>query len=232
MLARCSCAWSRSAPPGALVAAAARLRRATRPADDGVTVVATTTQAADLARNVGGAGRRGRAAARAERRPARLRGPPARRQRARRRRPVVRSGGDVDEWLEEAIEGSGSDAPVADAERRRRAAWRRPALVAGPAQRDHRRRASSSARCDRHARRRYDEHGSQQLDRDRSPPASPRSRAAQRKLVTTHDALGYYAAPLRHRRHRRRDPVALHARASRPPATSPTLVAHDPRARA
>ena len=27
----------------------------------------------------------------------------------------------------------------------------------------------------------------------RSPPASPRSRPAQRKLVTTHDALGYYA---------------------------------------
>ena len=60
---------------------------------------------------------------------------------------IVRSGGDVDAWLDQLVESSGSDAPVltlidhvgplaGDDERR-------SALVAGPAQRDPRRRRRS-----------------------------------------------------------------------------------------
>ena len=131
---------------------------------------------------------------------------------------VVRSGGDVDEWLDEAIDGSGTDAPVLDA--RATASGSRATTRTGGRTRATRarRRARSSARLPRPIPAAPPPTGERaaaytgRLRRARPRrrrAASPRSRRPQRKLVTTHDALGYYAAPLRHRRHRHRDPVAL-----------------------
>ena len=97
--------------------------------------MATTTQVADLARNVA---RRRRAvesilAPNADPHEYELR--PHDVQALADADLVLRSGGDVDEWLDEAIDGSGTHAPVVtlgdEVELRRR----RPALVAGPAQR-------------------------------------------------------------------------------------------------
>ncbi len=48
---------------------------------------------------------------------------------------VVRSGGDLDEWLGGAIDSAGADAPGPRSDRRRRGGGRGPALVAGPAAR-------------------------------------------------------------------------------------------------
>jgi zinc/manganese transport system substrate-binding protein len=113
---------------------------------------------------------------------------------------VLRSGGDVDDWLGEAIDGSGTKAPVVD-------------LGAGLPLRgddphwwqDPRNAITASAEIER-ALERVDpartaaygrnaaayEDELRRLDRgvracvDKVPPA-------QRKLVTTHDAFGYYA---------------------------------------
>jgi ABC-type Zn uptake system ZnuABC Zn-binding protein ZnuA len=103
---------------------------------------------------------------------------------------IVRSGGEADEWIEDAIEGSGSDAPVvtlSDAVQLRDDDphwWQDPrnAILAVHALERalHRNATAYVARLER-------------LDRDTAacidqlPPG-------QRKLVTTHDALGYYAA--------------------------------------
>jgi zinc/manganese transport system substrate-binding protein/manganese/iron transport system substrate-binding protein len=77
-----------------------------------VTVVATTTQAADLARNVGGDGVEvvGLLAPNADPHEYEVR--PRDLHRLADADLVVRSGGDLDEWLQEAIEGSGAEAPV------------------------------------------------------------------------------------------------------------------------
>ena len=195
------CAWLLLA---AAVAARRRLRRGRRrrPARaTGSTVVATTTQAADLARNVGGdrvevvqllapnadphdyevrprdvAGARRRRPRRALR---------------RRRRRVARRG---DRGRRHRRAGP-------DAERRRRRCeattrtggrTRATRCVAVGEIRE------ALARPTRAGAAVYDANAAayaRQLRRStaRSPPASTRSRAAQRKLVTTHDALGYYA---------------------------------------
>ena len=113
---------------------------------------------------------------------------------------VLRSGGDVDDWLGEAIDGSGTTAPVVD-------------LGAGLPLRgddphwwqDPRNAITASAeieraleRVDRARTAAYGRNAAayedelRRLDRgvracvDKVPPA-------QRKLVTTHDAFGYYA---------------------------------------
>ena len=77
-----------------------------------MTVVATTTQAADLARNVGGDAVEvvGLLAPNADPHEYEVR--PRDVQALADAELVVRSGGDLDEWLQEAIEGAGSDAPV------------------------------------------------------------------------------------------------------------------------
>src|SRR5215212_1829480 len=77
-----------------------------------VSVVATTTQAADLARNVGGdlVAVRGLLAANADPHEYEVRPHDVRA--LADAQLVVRSGGDVDAWLDEAIDASGTDAPV------------------------------------------------------------------------------------------------------------------------
>jgi ABC-type Zn uptake system ZnuABC Zn-binding protein ZnuA len=167
-------------------------------------VVATTTQAADLAREVGG----GRV---------RVVGvlPPNADPHDHEVRPddvralagaalVVRSGGDVDAWLEDAIDSSGTDAPTVSlidhvrTERRDGAVdphwWQDPrnGIRAAGALRDALTRADAAARGAYARRARALIRRLAALDAAvaaclaRIPPA-------QRKLVTTHDALGYYA---------------------------------------
>ena len=172
--------------------------------EDRLTVVATTTQAADLARNVGG----GRIAVTQllapgtdphdyEVRPDDVRT-------LARARIVVRSGGEVDDWLSDAIDASGTQARVVTllehvAVLRRgaevdphwwqdpRAAQRavgaiRDALVTADGSHAADYRAAAAAYTRRIAR----------LDAAVARCLA-RVPAARRRLVTTHDALGYYA---------------------------------------
>jgi ABC-type Zn uptake system ZnuABC Zn-binding protein ZnuA len=170
--------------------------------DDGASggaprVVATTTQAADLARQVGGS----RAVVSSILQP--NSDPHAYEPRAGdvkalvRADVVVRSGGEVDEWLEKAQAGAGSDAPVLTlgANTREEPHWwqdPRAALRAVTILRD------GLTRADPAGKRVYAANADAYLARlrqlDRSiarciatiPPA-------RRKLITTHDALGAYA---------------------------------------
>jgi ABC-type Zn uptake system ZnuABC Zn-binding protein ZnuA len=159
-------------------------------ADGRIRVVATTTQAADLVRQVGG----GHVAV------TQILAPNAD-PHDYEVRPhdlgaladadlVVRSGGDVDGWLDDAIDGSGTDAPVLtlsdgiDLRGDDPHWWQDPrnALI-----------AVREIERALHLRNRAYERELERLDRavagciDKVPPA-------QRTLVTTHDALGYYAA--------------------------------------
>jgi ABC-type Zn uptake system ZnuABC Zn-binding protein ZnuA len=169
-------------------------------AGGGVKVVATTTQAADLARNVGGDRVEvvGLLAPNSDPHEYEVR--PRDMQALVDADLVVRSGGDLDDWLREAIEGSGSEAPVLTLSDGVRTTdddphwWQDPRnaiLAAGEIERslseaDPAGAADYAAKADRYETR------LRRLDRAVAaciaevPPA-------QRKLVTTHDALGYYA---------------------------------------
>jgi len=168
--------------------------------DGRAVVVATTTQVADLARNVAGN----------EARVVQVLAPNADPHEYELRPHditavadadlVLRSGGDVDEWLGEAIDGSGTDAPVltlGDAmplEGDNPHWWQDPhnaeIAVAEINRGLDRVDPGRTAAYDRNAAA-Y-EARLRALDRgvarciDRVPPS-------RRKLVTTHDALGYYA---------------------------------------
>ena len=163
-------------------------------------VIATTTQVGDLARNVAGR----RAAVRQllqpgsdphdyEPRPSDARAVAA-------AEVVVRSGGEVDEWLGDLIESAGGDAEVIsliDSVRRRGEDphwWQDPrnALRAVGAIRD------ALSKADPAGREVYERNAAaytrtlRGLDRSvaRCIASVPR---AKRRLVTTHDALGYFA---------------------------------------
>jgi ABC-type Zn uptake system ZnuABC Zn-binding protein ZnuA len=169
-------------------------------ADDRITVVATTTQVADLARNVGGS----RVhvvqilAPNADPHEYELR--PKDVQAVADADVVLRSGGDVDAWLGEAIDGSGTKAPVVTLSDAMALVgddphwWQDPrdAVVAVGEIR------KALAAADPAHREAYDRAArayAAQIDRlDRGVRACiAKIPAAQRKLVTTHDALGYYA---------------------------------------
>jgi len=160
-------------------------------------VVATTTQAADLARQVAG----DRAEVTSILKP--NSDPHAYEPRAgdikalARADLVVRSGGEVDEWLEEAQAGAGSDAPVLTlGEHTReephwwqdpRAAERAAAVLRdGLTKEDAGGKASYATNAERYLGE------LRRLDRAiaRCVATIP---PAKRKLVTTHDALGAYA---------------------------------------
>ena len=163
-------------------------------------MVATTTQVADLVREVGGdrvsstaccaraATRTTTSRVRATWRPWRV------------PRLVFRSGGEVDEWLGDVIDSAGGDAEVVcliDSVKRAR---RRPALVAGPAQRraggrdDPRAARRSPTRPAGPPTRATPAHDPAAARLDRQIAACiERVPAAKRKIVTTHDALGYFA---------------------------------------
>ena len=189
----------------AAVGAAPLRRRRRRSAD--VRAVATTTQVGDLRAPVAGGRADVRQILHAERRPARVRAAPERRA-SRRRRGRRRCAPAAT-----STRGSATCCATPGSTRRRDAHRRaavaaprrgrhRSALVAGPAQR----RSSPSARSATRwstptppvARRTtptpraYRRAAARAGPRDRAP-ACARSRAARRKLVTDHDALGYYA---------------------------------------
>ena len=159
-------------------------------AEGKINVVATTTQVADLARNVGGA----------RVHVVQLLAPNAD-PHAYELRPhdmaavaeadvVLRSGGDVDAWLDEAIDGSGTRARVVTLSDGIKLRGDDPHWWQDP------RNAEIAAReigAALHVDPTPYVQRLQRLDRavarcvGQVPPA-------QRKLVTTHDALGYYAA--------------------------------------
>jgi ABC-type Zn uptake system ZnuABC Zn-binding protein ZnuA len=182
-----------------------------------VTVVATTTQAADLARAVGGERAKvvGLIPANADPHDYEVR--PGDVKALADADLVIRSGGDLDDWLQSAIESSGTDAPEltlidhmhtldgghAHAEEEHAGEeehevdphwWQDPRNAETAV--DEIRKALSSA--DAGGAATYERNARaytarlKALDRavatciDKIPPA-------QRKLVTTHDALGYYA---------------------------------------
>ena len=174
-------------------------------AHGGPTVVATTTQLGDLTRAVAGT----RAGVRQilepnsdphayEPRPSDVRALSG-------AKLVVRSGGDLDGWLGDVLRNAGSDAhtiTILDGLRARRDAdgvdphWWQDPRNAVIAVRAHPRRArcrrsgrARRLRCERRALRRPAAAAGQR-DRRLHARASPRR---ERRLVTDHDALGYYA---------------------------------------
>ena len=153
------------------------------------TVVATTTQAADLARNVGGGEVEviGLLSPNADPHDYEVR--PHDLQALAEADLVVRSGGDVDEWLQEAIEGAGSGAPVVTlSDHVRRLGddphwWQDPRNALAAATELERALGVTAPAYTARLRA---------LDRDVAACIAEVPRQ-QRKLVTTHDALGYYA---------------------------------------
>jgi ABC-type Zn uptake system ZnuABC Zn-binding protein ZnuA len=191
-----------------------------------IDVVATTTQAADLARNVGGdrAGVVGLLAANTDPHGYEVR--PRDVQSLAEADLVVRSGGDLDEWLGEAIEGAGGEAPVLTLIDRVRARSgeghghdeEEPAAEDEHADEDDHgddvdphwwqdpRNAELAVTAIRDAMTDADPEGAEtyRANADRYLQRIRRLDAAvarcieeipveQRKLVTTHDALAYYA---------------------------------------
>jgi zinc/manganese transport system substrate-binding protein len=169
-------------------------------AGDRVTLVATTTQATDLARNVGGDAVEvvGLLAPNADPHEYEVR--PRDVEALTDAELVVRSGGDLDEWLREAIEGAGSEAPVLTLidhveplpddphwwQDPRNAVLAVAAIERALADADPARADVYRANASRYEAR------LKRLDRAvaRCIERVPRAR---RKLVTTHDALGSYA---------------------------------------
>jgi ABC-type Zn uptake system ZnuABC Zn-binding protein ZnuA len=168
--------------------------------NDRLNVVATTGQAADFARAVGG-GRvhvTGLLPPNAD--PHQFEVRPDDVKDLAGAKLVVRSGGDLDEWLEGAIESSGTDAPVLDLSSGVQADpddphwWQDPrnAIAAVAELRD----ALIDADPEGAATYRRDAAAyTRRLERlDREVAACiDKVPAAERTLVTTHDSLGYYA---------------------------------------
>jgi zinc/manganese transport system substrate-binding protein len=160
-----------------------------------LTVVATTTQAADLARNVAGEQVEVVALLAPNADPHEYEVRPRDMQALADADLVIRSGGDLDEWLTEAIDGSGTGAPVLTLggggdphwwQDPRRAIRAVAEIERALSEADPEGAAGYAAAARAYTRR------LRTLDRavaaciDEVP-------ARQRKLVTTHDALGAYA---------------------------------------
>ena len=155
-------------------------------------VVATTTQLADIARSVAGDDVVVTQLLRPNADPHNYEPRPSDVRELERARLVLRSGGDVDEWLDELMESSDSAATVVQPFRARL----RSALVAGPPQGraggcGHPRRPDRAGPQGRREPRATS--GGCASSTVRSGAASRKLPPGSRKLVTTHDALGHYA---------------------------------------
>ena len=204
-----------------LSACAARSPRAAAPprgGRGGPRVVATTTQLADMARNVA-PGAHVTALLTPNTDPHEYEVRPRDVKALAQADVVLRSGGEADEWLDGALDGAGvDDARRGRRGRRRRDRGRRPALVAGPAPRraggDRDRRgaipgADAAARTCAAARARR---GGRALHRRRAGRAAPARHEPRRARVLR--------APLRDRGRRHGHPVAARPRRSRRRARS------------
>ena len=184
-----------------LIAAAALLAGCGSDGGDGrPTVVATTTQAADLARGVAGdrAEVRGILAPNSDPHDYEVR--PGDVKALARTMLVVRSGGDLDEWLGGAIDSAGADAPVVDLLARAGAEGEDPHWWQDPIRAEAAVTAigAALAKADPAGARTYEANTERSVRRLRALDTAVRRcidriPADERTLVTTHDALGYYA---------------------------------------
>src|SRR5688500_1614961 len=163
-------------------------------------VVATTTQAADLARGVAGdrAEVRGILAPNSDPHDYEVR--PGDVKALSRTTLVVRSGGDLDEWLGGAIDSAGADAPVVDLLARVGAAGEDPHWWQDPIRAEAAVTAigAALAKADPAGASTYEANAERTVRRLRALDTAVRRCIAkipadERTLVTTHDALGYYA---------------------------------------
>lgn len=169
-----------------------------------VAVTATTTQIADLARNVGGKRVEVTGMLAPNSDPHEYEPRPGDIKSLADAKLVLRSGGDLDEWLDGAIDSAGGDARVVtlidsverigEGKKTDPHWWQDPrnAELAVTAIRDALSKADPAGRAE------YAANATAYLDRLRELDRAVAScigavPAAQRKLVTTHDALGYYA---------------------------------------
>jgi ABC-type Zn uptake system ZnuABC Zn-binding protein ZnuA len=167
---------------------------------DGLSVVATTTQAADLARQVGGGGVNVEGMLRPGGDPHDYEPRPSDVAAVAGAAVVFRSGGEVDDWLGDVIDNAGGDAEVVtliDSVKRLDDDphwWQDPrngvraveAIRAELSKVDPGGRAAYARNAERTIRR------LRRLDR-KIAGCVARVPAAKRKIVTTHDALGYFA---------------------------------------
>jgi ABC-type Zn uptake system ZnuABC Zn-binding protein ZnuA len=163
-----------------------------------MTVAATTTQVADLARNVAGERAEVRALLRPEADPHDYEPRPSDAEAIAEADVVLASGGELDEWLDDLVQSTGGDAPVVTLLDRMGTTdphwWHDPrnAITAVGAIRD------ALVRADPAGRAAYDRNASayaarlRKLDREVAG-CLRRVPARQRRLVTTHDALGAFA---------------------------------------
>jgi zinc/manganese transport system substrate-binding protein/manganese/iron transport system substrate-binding protein len=164
------------------------------------TVVATTTQAADLARVVAGERARVRGILEPNSDPHDYEVRPGDVKALANAALVVRSGGDLDGWLSGAIDSAGADAPVLDlldtvgAEGEDPHWWQDPrrAETAVTAI------AAALSKADPEGARTYAANARRSVRRLRALDTAVRDcigriPEGKRTLVTTHDALGYYA---------------------------------------
>jgi ABC-type Zn uptake system ZnuABC Zn-binding protein ZnuA len=164
------------------------------------TVVATTTQAADLVRGVAGdrAHVRGILAPNSDPHDYEVR--PGDVKALARATLVVRSGGDLDEWLDGAIDSAGADAPVVDlldtvgAEGDDPHWWQDPRRAQAAVEA----LGAALAKADPAGASTYEANAERSVRRLRALDLAVRRCIAkipegERTLVTTHDALGYYA---------------------------------------
>ena len=187
----------------------------------GPVVVATTTQIGDFARDVGG-DRVGSPDLQPNTDPHDYEPRPDDVRETADAEVVFQNGDELDDWSDRALEAGGAPRVVD--------LGRRPGALPGESEGDEAsgstrtggttratprpRSRGSATRSRRPTRgtRRYRANAAAYSKRLRALDAgSPLHRgvpAAQRKLVTDHDAFNYFAGALRHRRHRRGDPVA------------------------
>jgi zinc/manganese transport system substrate-binding protein len=172
-----------------------------------ITVVATTTQAADFTRNVAGSHADVVQLLAPNADPHEYEVRPQDVKSVSEADLIVRSGGDVDEWLDEAIEGSGADAPVVtlsdhidtlpaaeEGEEFDPHWWQDPrnAVIAVAEIQKALDAADAGHKADYDAAAKA--YTAKLDDLDSTVAACiDKVPAAQRKLVTTHDALSYYA---------------------------------------